>query len=248
VRYNRIIKNNEMTKKILIVKNITHEGPGLLDTILERYAINSKTVDLSSGEILPDPLHYDALVILGGPQSANDKTESMQREIELASKAMKAGLPCLGICLGLQVLVKAGGGSVIRNPLKETGFFDHEGEPYVVDLTESGKEDPLFRNMSDTFRVFQLHGETVEITDTMQLLAEGVHCRNQAVRIGTNAYGLQCHFELTPEMLTELVKVDRDLQMMHEEDLSMQFHAIQKEYTITGLSLMNNFLRIAGIA
>ncbi|KUL30692.1 type 1 glutamine amidotransferase [Chlorobium limicola] len=237
-----------MSKKILIIKNITHEGPGLLDTTLERFAIDSHTVDLSCGGILPDPLHYDALVILGGPQSVNDKTESIQREIELASKAMEAGLPCLGICLGLQVLVKAGGGSVMANPLKETGFFDHEGEPYVVDLTESGKEDPLFRNMSDTFRVFQLHGETVEITDTMQLLAEGVHCRNQAIRIGKNAYGLQCHFELTPEMLTDWIRIDRDLQMMCEGDLTMQFNAIQKEYTNTGLSLINNFLRIAGIA
>lgn len=237
-----------MPKKILIIKNITHEGPGLLETILERCVIDSETTDLSDGGILPDPLHYDALVILGGPQSANDKTESMQREIELARRALDAGLPCLGICLGLQVLVKAGGGSVITNPLKETGFFDHEGQPYMVDLTEAGKEDPLFRNMSDTFRVFQLHGETVAITDTMQLLAEGVHCRNQAVRIGTNAYGLQCHFELTPEMLTEWASIDRDLQMMHEEDLIMQFNAVQEEYTNTGLSLMHNFLRIAGIA
>ncbi|MCF8384005.1 MAG: type 1 glutamine amidotransferase [Chlorobium sp.] len=236
-----------MGKSLLIVKNIAHEGPGLLETELQRSSVITETVDLSTGCHFPDPLAYDALIILGGPQSANDTTKQMQQEIEQANRALQAGLPVLGICLGLQVLVKAGGGSVVESPVRETGFFDHEGEPFLVELTDEGRKDPLFGNMNRTFRVFQLHGETVKLAAGMQLLARGKHCINQAVRIGSNAYGLQCHFELTPAMLSEWCRLDRDLGKMDGAELARQFEAVRKEYTATGLLVMHNFLHIAGI-
>jgi len=236
-----------MGKSVLIVKNIAHEGPGLLETELQRRSLTPETVDLSAGCRFPDPLAYDALVILGGPQSANDRTEAMLREIGQAARALRAGVPCLGICLGLQVLVKAGGGEVPESPVRETGFFDHEGEPFRVELTDEGRKDPLFSNMNRTFRVFQLHGETVRLAGGMQLLAGGKHCLNQAVRIGGNAYGLQCHFELTPAMLAEWCRLDGDLGKMDGAELAGQFEAIREEYTATGLQLMSNFLDIAGI-
>lgn len=236
-----------MGKSLLIVKNIAHEGAGLLAAELERRAIAVETVDLSTGCRFPDPLVHDALVILGGPQSANDTSERMLQEIEQADRALRAELPVLGICLGLQVLVKAGGGSVVDSPVRETGFFDHEGQPYHVELTGEGQRDPLFAEMSRTFRVFQLHGETVKLTDGMRLLAEGKHCTNQAVRIGNNAYGLQCHFELTPAMLAEWCRLDHDLVRMDTTELAGQFRAVSEEYTATGLLLMRNFLRIAGM-
>lgn len=236
-----------MGKKVLIVKNIAHEAPGLLDTVLKTFRVNSEIVDLSGGQRFPDPLLYDAVVILGGPQSANDATEVMQREIDMARRALQAELPCLGICLGLQVLVKAAGGSVKACLLSETGFFDHEGEPYTVELTEEGKTDPLFRNLQQSFRVFQLHGETVEMTEAMTLVAEGKHCRNQAVRLGARAYGLQCHFELTPGMLDTWLQFDPDLRKIGANALAGQFESVREEYSATGISLMTNFLKIAEI-
>lgn len=237
-----------MRKSILIVKNISHEGPGLLETALEQYNVDAITADLSGGDGIPDPLCHDALVILGGPQSANDDTATMRHEIAQVGRALLAGLPCLGICLGLQVLVSAGGGSVMESPVRETGFFDHEGAPFTITLTGEGEKDPLFRGMDRNFRVFQLHGETVRPRNGMQVLAEGRHCRNQAVRIGPNAYGLQCHFELTMEMLQKWCRLDRDLQLIDTVELARQFEEIRQEYTETGLSLMRNFLGIAGIA
>ncbi|MBM3162474.1 MAG: type 1 glutamine amidotransferase [Chlorobi bacterium] len=237
-----------MGKRILIVKNIAREGPGLLEPVLERHCVAYTVCDISRGETIPDPLACDALVILGGPQSADDDTPAMRMELDMAGRALQAGMPCLGICLGLQVMVKAVGGLVMASPVREIGFFDPEGRPFCMELTGEGKKDPLFRNMPESFRVFQLHGETVDITESMRVLGVGRHCRNQAVRVGPKAYGLQCHFELTAEMLREWSRLDPDLQKIGSKTLMEQFETVREDYTATGISLMTNFLKIAAMA
>ena len=237
-----------MSEPLLIVKNITHEGPGILENLLSQYGIASHCEDLSKGGRCPDPSEYRAVVVLGGPQSANDKTSSMQLQLRQIERALHESIPYLGICLGMQTLVKAGGGTVIKCQMKETGFIDSEGNPYQIELTSAGKKDPLFAELGNIFPVFQLHGETVELAATgMELLATGKNCLIQAVKVGKNAYGLQCHFEMTRRMFSEWCNIDADLKGMDRHNLIEQFDALQKEYTATGKRLMDNFLRIAGL-
>ncbi len=237
-----------MTKRVLIVKNITHEGPGLLDILLREHAIESHCVDLSLGEDFPDPVNYNALVVLGGPQSANDNNPSMQLQLCLIEQALHEEIPYLGICLGMQTLVKAGGGKVMKCPVKEIGFSDPEGNAYCVKLTETGNNDPLFSGLGRNFPVFQLHGETVGLAASgMELLATGKHCPIQAVKVGKHAYGLQCHFEMTPAMFSDWCDIDADLKNMDSNVLIKQFENIQEEYISTGLKLLQNFLMISGL-
>jgi len=237
---------------VLIVQNITREGPGLLVKLLEEMAIGYQIVDLSKGETFPDPTHYAALVVLGGPDSANDKNKKMAVELERVKTALDAGVPYLGICLGLQVAVKAVNGMVVQNDVKEIGLRTPKGEPYSVSLTNLaltalGKKDPLFVGLRNNFRVFQLHGETVTMTKHMQLLATGEYCRNQIVKLRRNAYGIQSHFELTREMLGEWLKADPDLTPLDGDAIMAEFDTIEEVYTITGLSLLRNFLHIANL-
>lgn len=189
-----------MTKEILIVKNITREGPGLLEKILKERSIEYTIVDLNKRQTFPPVKNFKAIVVLGGPDSANDENEKMKNELIQIREAVESKIPYLGICLGFQSLVKATGGKVIQNPVKEIGFIDPEGNNFTVELTPEGKKDPLFEGLGHNFKVFHLHGETVELTDKMTLLAIGKFCKNQIARVGSNAYGIQCHFELTPEM------------------------------------------------
>jgi len=238
-------------KKVLLVKNITREGPGLLEELLKENHIESDLIDLDKGDKFPDPLHYDAVFVFGGPDSANDTTPKMKKELERIKEVLSANIPYLGICLGLQALVKAAGGSVVKNQVKEIGFRDPENNPFsvtlteTVDLTEEGKRDPLFTNLGHTYHVFHLHGETVNITKHMTLLAVGKFCWNQIVRVGTNAYGIQSHFELTPEMFERWINEDPDLQKMNKEKLRENFAAIKEEYARVGKQLLTNFLNIA---
>lgn len=176
-------------KRVLLIKNITREGPGLLKDLLVEHSIEFDLIDLSKGDKFPDPLRYDAVFVFGGPDSANDKTSKMKKELERIQEVLSAGIPYLGICLGLQILVKIAGGKVVKNPVKEIGFRDPENNRFsvtiteTVDLTEDGKRDPLFKNLGHTFHVFHLHGETVDLTKHMTLLAVGKFCWNQIVRI-----------------------------------------------------------------
>ena len=235
-----------MGKRILIVKNITREGPGILENILIEKKIRHAVTDLDKGDELPPFEDIAAVVVLGGPDSANDKTEKILSEVAFIREVLSAGLPYLGICLGLQLMVKAGGGKVVKNPVSETGFRDPGNKYFTVKLTGEGRQDPLFREMGKEFRVFHLHGETVEMTGNMSLLATGKFCRNQIVKAGEKAYGIQCHFELTPEMFEEWITTDPDLLRLDTEELRKDFRLFRNDYTFTGKILLNNFLAIAG--
>lgn len=235
-----------MEKEILIVKNITREGPGLLENLLKEKEVAYTIVDLDRGEEFPAAEKYAAVVVLGGPDSANDETEKMQSELARIKETTAVGIPYLGICLGLQTLVKALGGKVLRNPVREIGFRDPDGNRFAVDLTEKGKQDPLFANLGEKFNVFHLHGETVDLADDMTLLGTGKFCRNQVVKAGANAYGIQCHFELTPAMFETWLSEDPDLLALDRTQLQADFAAIKDECTRIGRQLLHNFLQIAG--
>ncbi|MDB5185659.1 MAG: glutamine amidotransferase class-I, partial [Candidatus Saccharibacteria bacterium] len=96
--------------------------------------------------------------------------------------------------------------------------------------------------------VFQLHGETVELTPDMTVLATGKFCLNQIVRVAPKAYGIQSHFELTPEMLAVWAEQDPDLIPIGKDKLLADFKAIEQSYTRIGQTLLRNFLRIAELA
>ncbi len=166
--------------------------------------------------------------------------------MSIVHEVVSSGIPYLGICLGLQILVKAMGGKVIKSPTKEIGFIDPEGNYFTVELTDEGKRDQLFEGFPHTFEVFHLHGETVELTGDMKLLGVGKFCRNQIVKIGSNAYGIQGHIELTPEMFKTWINEDPDLLQLDKEDLTSSYDKIKVKYTQLGRQLFKNFLKVAG--
>lgn len=235
-----------MEKEILIVKNTTEEGPGLLEDLLIDRKISYRIVDLQKGEPFPSVENYKAVVVLGGPDSANDENQKMTTELQRISEVLEARIPYLGICLGLQTLVKAAGGKVIPSPVKEVGFRGPDGDYFTVELTPEGMHDRLFKGLGHSLRVFHLHGETVDLTAGMTLLGAGKFCRNQMVRIGDNAYGLQCHFELTELLFETWISEDPDLLQLNSNALRADLKAIKAAYTQTGRQLFINFLEIAG--
>jgi GMP synthase (glutamine-hydrolysing) len=233
-------------KDVLIIKNISREGPGLLEGLLTLHSLSYDIVDLHKNEALP-AFDHKALVVLGGPPSANDQTVKMITELEYVRKALAAGAAYLGVCLGLQVAVKALGGQVTKSPIKEVGFLDPNGENFAVELNAEGQQDPLLQGLGIHLKVFQLHGEMVELTPSMTLLGEGKYCKNQIVKLGERAYGIQSHIETTSEMLQVWAAEDPDLVPIGAATLMEQFHAIESEYTQTGKTILTNFLRVADL-
>jgi GMP synthase-like glutamine amidotransferase len=236
-----------MLKEILILKNTPKENPGLLEIVLKKHNLGYQIVDFDNTTILRPIENYSALIVLGGPESANDLTPKMLGELTLIKEAIQSGVPYLGICLGLQTLVKATGGKVLKCKVNEVGFRAPDGGLFKIVLTREGKKDRLFNNLPDILTVFQLHGETVGITPQMTLLATGEYCRNQIVRFGETAYGIQSHFELTDDLLESWITGDSDLRKLNAGQLRSDFESIKADYFKTGQQLFLNFLSLGGL-
>jgi GMP synthase-like glutamine amidotransferase len=233
--------------KILIIQNVTRERPGFILCVLRELGIAFDVVDLQKGMEIPELDQYCAMIVLGGPDSVNDENEKMQKEVATVQEWLTLDRPYLGICLGLQVLIKATGGNVVDSTLKEVGFRDPHDEFFGVVLTEEGKCDPFLRNVPDQFHVFQFHGEMVELGDNMVLLGRGKHCENQIVRVGKQSYGLQCHVELTEEMLKIWLSEDNDLKSANHSQILGDFETLKAEHERVGKQIFTNFLMLTGV-
>ena len=140
----------------------------------------------SLGDSLPTNLNnYSAIVVFGGPMSANDNNEFMKKEIDWIGQVLQSEVPFLGICLGAQILVKYLGCKVEKNPkeFSEIGF-------YKIQPTKNGIK--MFQSQ-DVF--YQFHTEGFELPSGCELLAKGDIFTNQAFRY-KNCYGLQFHPEV----------------------------------------------------
>lgn len=236
-----------MGKKVLILRNTPRENPGIIEDLLKECNIDYQIIDFDSSIEIRPVQQYNALVVLGGPESANDTSEKMLCELAFIREAVNHKIPYLGICLGMQTLVKAMGGEIMKCHEAETGFRDKNGEIYNVELTEAGKNDRLFDGLPGSFDVFQLHGETIKLTDGMQLLGKSESCRNQIVRVGETAYGVQAHFELNDSLLESWITEDPDLKKLDSNTLRSDFNLLKSVYMETGRQLFSNFLEIAGL-
>ncbi len=213
---------------MLILKNISSEGPGTIEDHLREVGIGYRIVDLSSQE-LPPAGEDDTLVIMGGPMSVNesDRYRFIAKEVELARDFMRKGKKVFGICLGAQIMASALGAKVYPGPEKEIGWFD-------IELQEEGIRDPLMKKLAvhpkagdfwKKFKVFHWHGETFDLPAGAVRLAKSELYPNQAFRYGNNSYAFQFHIEVRKEMVygwlkdepVDMEKVARDTEQYYED-------------------------------
>ncbi|MCF6321615.1 MAG: glutamine amidotransferase, partial [Rhizobiaceae bacterium] len=183
---------NSRRPKILVVLHQENSTPGRVGMMLvERgYDIDIRRPPL--GHPLPDTLeHHAGAIIFGGPMSANDKEEHINREIDWISVPLKENKPFFGICLGAQMMVRHLGGEVAANKdeYAEIGY-------YPIKPTPQGKAI-----MQWPEKIYQWHREGFTLPTDATLLATGEEYPNQAFRYGDNAYGVQFHAELTTWMM-----------------------------------------------
>ena len=109
----------------MILRQVPHEGPGLIADVLDGAGIPYKELLLYSGDELPVELpSSSALIVMGGPMGVDDFDEYpfLSGEVELIKKAFESNVPVLGICLGAQLMAKALGAAVYKGDEKEIGF------------------------------------------------------------------------------------------------------------------------------
>ena len=180
--------------RVTCFQHIDCEGPGTLSDIFQAKGVKIQTAKPFKGDPIPSDLG-DGLVVMGGPMGVYEEKKYpwMTLELNTLCKALNDSIPVLGICLGAQMLAHASGGQVYRGALPEVGW-------YPVSLTSLGKHDPLFLDVPREFTTFHWHNDTFALTRDAVRLAESEFYSSQVFRIGQNAYGFQCHLEVTEEM------------------------------------------------
>jgi GMP synthase-like glutamine amidotransferase len=183
---------------ILIVRHVAHEGPGYLRSWLEGKGLSWRVVKIDHDEPVPARAgDYRGLVFMGGPMSVNDDLPWIAPALNLIRDALTNDIPVLGHCLGGQLIARAAGAAVSRNPVPEYGWLP------VMRADNDGARDWLGA-LPERFDAFHWHGETFAIPADGTLVLSSEHCRNQAFVIGTSL-ALQCHVEMTTALVRDWV-------------------------------------------
>src|ERR1051326_330720 len=95
-----------------VIRHVPFEGLGLIEPSLRRHDLAIHWHE--SGDTLTDAelSVSDALILMGGPMSANDPDPWVATEMDLIRRAIERQVPVLGVCLGAQLIAKALGARV----------------------------------------------------------------------------------------------------------------------------------------
>lgn len=185
-------------KPIAIFRHLECEGPGYFADFLDQQQLPYTLIRIDQHDPVPVSTDdYSALVFMGGPMSVNDDLQWIADELRLIRQAHEVGMPLLGHCLGGQLIAKALGGIVSKNPVKEIGW-------HTVSRHHNPASEDWLGPLPSEFEVFHWHGETFSIPRGATPLLSSRYCENQAFAIG-NTLALQCHVEMTAPMVEEWV-------------------------------------------
>jgi GMP synthase-like glutamine amidotransferase len=182
-------------KPVAIFRHSHAEGAGYFAEFLDAQAIPWQLIRIDAGEAVPqDASAFSGLVFMGGPMSVNDDLPWIPKVLALIRDAYAKDIPLLGHCLGGQLMSKALGGAVGRNPVKELGWGK-------VKVAGNDTAKQWFGDIGQ-FDSFHWHGETFSLPPGAVPLLSSAHCAHQAFAIGKHL-GMQCHVEMTEQMIRD---------------------------------------------
>lgn len=149
------------------------------------------TAALPKGTAFSD---FEGAVWTGSPLHVYDEGPAVLGQIAFAERLYASGVPIFGSCWGLQIMSRALGGHVVKNPMgREAGIA------LDLELNSAGRAHPMYAGKPPTFECFTVHLDIVEEPAAgTKVLAANAMAPIQAASIETGGgrfWGVQYHPE-----------------------------------------------------
>lgn len=178
-------------RPVLLIGHDDWETFGVAPSTLQTAGLPWREHLAHRGAALPDLGEISGVVLYGGAMNV-DRTDDhpfLADERGFLRRAVYAGVPYLGICLGAQMLARALDHPVYPSGIREIGFK-------ALHPTAEAADDPLLSVFRDGDAVFHWHEDTFALPEGATMLATGDEVAMQAFRYRDAAWGLQFHFEV----------------------------------------------------
>jgi GMP synthase (glutamine-hydrolysing) len=208
---------------------------------LDQPSQDIQVVNVEAKQPLPSFDKIKGVVIAGSHAMV---TQDLDWSLELEAwipHLIQKNIPLLGICYGHQLIARAMGGVVDYHPRGiEIGTTE-------VACDGAGKDDLLFGNLPEKFKVHAFHSQTViRLPDSAVVIAKNEFEPHHAFRIGQWAWGVQFHPEADISILTAYI--ENLTQAVIDSGQDPSFLLAQAKETPVAFGLLRRFGALAAAA
>ncbi len=186
--------------RIHCIQHEPFETPGCIIDWVKAHAFSISYTHVYNNDNFPELNTFDLLLIMGGSMSVYDEDQIkwIAQEKIFISESIIAGKYVVGICLGSQLIASALGAKVYVNRFKEIGFMP-------IYLSSATRRMKMFKGFSNKIDAFHWHGDTFDLPTDATHLAYSHGCHNQAFIYNNKVLALQCHLEVTTDIMNSLI-------------------------------------------
>lgn len=228
--------------RVHFVQHESYEAPGSIKKWAEKRGFEISWSRVFNDEPLPRSTEgIDLLIVLGGPQSPDTPKAECPHfdaigEKALIAESISAKKAVVGVCLGAQLIGEALGAKYQHSKETEIGVF-----PIV--LTADGLQNEKIAHFGSSLEVGHWHSDMPGLTPASRVLARSAGCDRQIVEYSNLVYGLQCHLEITTEVVELLIAASAsDFARLRDRKYVQQPDTLRK-YNFDDMNAkMNGFL------
>ncbi|WP_424632715.1 glutamine amidotransferase-related protein [Borreliella lusitaniae] len=145
-------------------------------------------------------MNIAGIILSGGPDSVySKKAPSLDMEI------FNLNIPVLGICYGMQIIVKLFGELVSKACKQEYGSSE---------IFLKNENSLLFSKLPNKFQIIMSHGDSIEkIPNNFKQLAFTKNCIASISNETQKIYGLQFHPEVTPSEVSLKIQLTKNISL-----------------------------------